>query len=130
MTLAPWGSEFFAHVNKHEAVFAAIPDYIHKAMVTAYVQGAMYTPMPEETLKGILHPWLGDSGRKAFYRQIAQANQCYTDEIQPLYSSIERPVLLIWGKEDRWIPLSKGNELHTLIPKSQLVVVSKYMMAG
>ena len=95
VALAPWGSEFFAHVNKYEAVFADIPDYIHKAIVSAYVQGAMHTPMPEETCQGILRPWLGETGRKAFYRQIAQASQRYTDEVQPLYKDIKRPVLLV-----------------------------------
>ena len=29
-------------------------------------------------------PWLGDRGQAAFYRQIAQADQRYTDEIEPL----------------------------------------------
>jgi pimeloyl-ACP methyl ester carboxylesterase len=124
VALAPWGSEFFAHVNKHEAVFAGIPDYIHEAMVTAYVKGAMYTPMPDKTLDGILGPWLAETGRKAFYRQIAQASQTYTDEIQPFYIQIECPVLLIWGEEDTWIPITKGHELHKLIPNSQFVSVA------
>jgi len=124
VAVAPWGSEFFAHVNKHEAVFADIPDYIHKAMVTAYVQGAMHTTMPEETLNGILNPWLGETGRRAFYRQIAQANQSFTDEVQSLYSTIKCPVLLIWGEEDTWIPIQKGRELHSLIPNSKFVPIA------
>jgi pimeloyl-ACP methyl ester carboxylesterase len=124
VALAPWGSEFFTHVNKHEAVFAEIPDYIHEAMVTAYVKGAMYSPMPKETLQGILDPWLGETGRRAFYRQIAQANQRYTDEIQPLYPTIKCPVLLIWGQEDTWIPIAKGLELYRLLPNAQFSPVA------
>ena len=125
VAVSPWGSEFFAHVNQHEEVFAALPDYIHEAVVAAYVKGAMYTPMPEETLEGISRPWLGERGRRAFYRQIAQADQRYTDEVQPLYSQIERPVLLIWGEEDTWIPIKRGRKLHEMIPTSQFVPVAR-----
>lgn len=124
VAVAPWGSEFFAHVNKHEAVFADIPDYIHKAMVTAYVQGAMHTDMNDETLQGILTPWLGDVGRQAFYRQIAQASQRFTDEVQPVYSQIRCPVGLIWGEEDTWIPIEQGRELHGLIPHSEFKAIA------
>jgi hypothetical protein len=35
------------------------------------------------------------TGQTAFYRQIAQANQRYTDEIEPLYSQIGVPTLIV-----------------------------------
>nr|WP_281351761.1 alpha/beta hydrolase [Alkalicoccus luteus] len=85
-------------------------------MVSAYVQDAMYTPMPADTLKGTITPWLKETGQAAFYRQIAQADQRYTDEIEPLYESMTVPTLIIWGAEDEWIPIGKGRELRRKIP--------------
>ena len=38
VALAPWGSPFFAHVKEHEVAFQGVPDYIHEAIVTAYVK--------------------------------------------------------------------------------------------
>lgn len=119
VALSPWGSPFFAHVKKHQAAFQDLPEYIHEAIVTAYVKGAMHRPMPEETLDGIVQPWRGEKGRRAFYRQIAQAEQRFTDEITPQYATIRRPLLLVWGEEDAWIPIDTGRKLHTLIPGSQ-----------
>lgn len=119
VALAPWGSPFFAHVKKHEEAFRDVPDYIHEAIVTAYVRGATCNPMDGETLAGILRPWLGTAGRRAFYRQIAQADQRFTDEIEPRYGDITCPVLILWGEEDRWIPVSTGQRLHQVIPTSQ-----------
>lgn len=123
VALAPWGSSFFSYVKQHEAVFQGLPDYIHEAIVRAYVQGAMRHPMPETTLEGIVQPWLGESGRKAFYRQIAQASQRFTDEIEPRYSDISRPVLIVWGEEDQWIPIEKGRQLHQAISSSKFVSI-------
>jgi len=123
VAVAPWGSSFFAHVRMHQSAFQGIPDYIHEAMVTAYVRGAMHKPMPAETLQGILRPWQGDMGQPAFYRQIAQADQRFTDEIEPLYAKITRPVLLVWGEEDTWIPSDRGRQLQQQIPQAQWVSI-------
>lgn len=125
VAIAPWGSPFFTHVNKFELAFRGIPEYIHAEMVSTYVQGAMFKEMDKETLTGIKKPWLGSLGQEAFYRQIAQANQKYTDEIEPLYSAINKPVLIIWGEEDTWIPIEKGRKLHEKIQSSEFVSIPR-----
>ena len=124
VAVSPWGSPFFQHVNAHETAFAGVPDYIHEAIVRAYVKTAAFKPIDNATLDMIVLPWTGIDGKAAFYRQIAQANSSYTDEVQPLYSQIARPVLILWGREDTWIPLERGEVLHDMIPGSFLHVVS------
>ncbi len=123
VAVSPWGSPFFRHVNAHEAAFAGLPDYIHEAVVRAYVQTAAHEPLDEETLAAIIAPWTGEEGKAAFYRQIAQADSRYTDEVQPRYREISVPVLILWGREDRWIPLERGRELNAMIPGSVLRVI-------
>lgn len=118
VALSPWGSAFFRHVNAHEDAFAGVPDYIHEAIVRAYVQTAACKPMDEALLDMIVRPWTGEQGKAAFYRQIAQADSSYTDEVQPLYGRISRPVLILWGREDAWIPLERGEQLHGMVPGS------------
>lgn len=124
VAVSPWGSPFFKHVNAHEAAFAGVPDYIHEAIVRAYVKTAAFKPIDDATLDMIVLPWIGPGGKAAFYRQIAQANSSFTDEIQPLYGKISKPVLIIWGREDAWIPLEKGEALHEMIPESLFNVIS------
>jgi pimeloyl-ACP methyl ester carboxylesterase len=119
VALGPWGSSFFQHVREYQPAFEGIPEYIHEAMVMAYVRGASYQPMARDTLSEIIKPWLTDIGKSAFYRQIVQADQQFTDEIEPMYGSIARPVLILWGEQDEWIPIAKGEELHRAIPSSE-----------
>jgi pimeloyl-ACP methyl ester carboxylesterase len=123
VAVSPWGSPFFQHVNAYEAAFAGVPDYIHEAIVRAYVKTAAFKPIDDVTLDIIVLPWTEPDGKAAFYRQIAQANSGYTDEVQPLYAQISSPVLILWGREDTWIPLERGEVLHDMIPGSLLHVI-------
>ena len=123
VAVSPWGSPFFMHVKVHEAAFAGVPDYIHNAIVRAYVKTAAFKPIDEAILNMIVRPWTEPGGKAAFYRQIAQADSCHTDEVQPLYAQISRPVLILWGREDSWIPLERGKILHDMIPGSLFHVI-------
>jgi pimeloyl-ACP methyl ester carboxylesterase len=124
VALAPWGSPFVRHVRDHEAAFAGLPSYIHAAILPAYIGGAALHPLPAPVLKLYVDPWLGVSGQAAFYRQIAQMDQRYTDEIESRYGQMRCPVRIIWGEQDGWIPVERGRELAKRIPDSSLLVVS------
>lgn len=123
VALDPWGSPFVRHVRDHEAAFAGLPPYIHAAIVPAYIAGAAFHPLPSQTLQLYAEPWLGASGQAAFYRQIAQMDQRYTDEIESRYGEMRCPVNIIWGEQDGWIPLERGYELAKRIAGSTLRVV-------
>ncbi len=125
VALSPWGSPFYRLVQEYTGVFRQVPAYMHRAMVAAYIKDSTYHPMNEEAMEPYLKPWLGVEGQAAFYRQISQNDQRYTDEVEPLYGEIERPVLILWGEEDRWIPPSKGEQLHKAIPGSELRMIPR-----
>jgi pimeloyl-ACP methyl ester carboxylesterase len=120
VALAPWGSPFVRHVREHETAFAGLPPYIHAAIVPAYIAGAAFRSLSAQALQLYVDPWLGESGQAAFYRQIAQMEQRYTDEIESRYSEIRCPVMILWGEEDRWIPIARGRELASRIPGATL----------
>ena len=120
VALRPWGSPFIRHVQQHEAAFSTLPAYIHEAILPAYIRGAVRRPLAEEELRPYVEPWLGEVGQAAFYRQIAQMDQRYTDEVEVRYGEVRRPVLILWGEEDAWIPLERGSKLAELIPDARL----------
>ena len=118
VSISPWGSPFFQHVKAHEAAFAGVPDYIHEAIVRAYINTAAFIPIADDTMEKTIQPWAGEDGKAAFYRQIVQAKEEYTDEVQSVYSQITRPLMILWGTEDTWIPVERGRLLNELIPSS------------
>lgn len=123
VALAPWGSEFFRLVRDHADVFTALPSAIHEGLLRAYIAGASHVGVAPAALEVLVSPWLEAPGQAAFYRQIAQADQAYTDEIEHLYPELDMPVLVIWGEEDTWIPVDRAHRLTALIPGAQLRLV-------
>ena len=123
VALSPWGSPFVQHVRRFEEAFQGLPEYIHKAILAAYLQDAADQKLDEDVSKAYMDPWIGPVGQPAFYRQIAQMDQRYTDEVQGRYEELELPVLILWGEQDRWIPKDKGEELHRLMANSTLKLV-------
>lgn len=123
VALAPWGSELFQLVRENAAVFGALPDPLHEALVRAYVRGAAHRPLPPTAEDALVSPWTGPRGKAAFYRQIAQADQRFTDEIEPRYAELDMPVRVIWGTEDTWIPVDRAHRLAAVIPGAELHLV-------
>ncbi len=123
VALAPWGSPFFRLVGEHSAVFGQLPPALHRALVREYVSSASSPGLHPATLDRLVEPWLDAVGQAAFYRQIAQADQRYTDEIQDRYGEIDIPVLVCWGADDTWIPPDKGRELAARVPGARLRLI-------
>ena len=123
VSVAPWGSPFYRLVKDYPGVFRQIPGYMHRAMLAAYIRDATYRPMGDEEMYPYIEPWLGKEGQAAFYRQIEQNDQRYTDEVEPLYGQIERPVLILWGEEDRWMSVEVGQKLHSAILGSRFETI-------
>ncbi|WP_346135845.1 alpha/beta fold hydrolase [Lentzea roselyniae] len=123
VAVAPWGSPFFRLVHEHAAVFERLPGNLHEALVREYVRSASSPGIAPEVLDGLVTPWTGAAGQPAFYRQIAQADQRYTDEIEPRYGDITIPVTVCWGADDEWIPPARGEQLAGAIPGAGLHLV-------
>jgi pimeloyl-ACP methyl ester carboxylesterase len=119
VALAPWGSPFVHHVREHEGAFSALPPYIHAAIVAAYIRGASHRTLSDAELEPYVAPWLGEIGQAAFYRQIAQTQQKYTDEVEGRYGELRCATLILWGEEDQWIPIERGRRLRRLIPAAR-----------
>lgn len=123
VALRPWGSDFFRLVAEHPAVFTAQPPAVHRGALEAYIAGASHRGLTTDQMNDLTLPWLSEEGQRAFYRQIAAADQRFTDEIQDRYPELDIPVKVVWGREDTWIPLERATQLAELIPGAELDVI-------
>jgi pimeloyl-ACP methyl ester carboxylesterase len=123
VALRPWGSEFFRLVRDHAEVFAALPAAVHKGAVEAYIGTASHRGLTGDQLATLTAPWLTAAGQQAFYRQIAEADERFTDEVQDRYAEIAIPVTVIWGAQDTWIPVDRASRLAETIPGARLEII-------
>lgn len=99
VAISPQGSALVQSAKQHEDVFSHLPAYVHEAILRAYIDGAVAKALRTSDMSLYLHPWLGDEGQKAFWRQIAQMDDKYTQEIEWRYGEMRCPVTLIWEKK-------------------------------
>lgn len=123
VAIRPQGSPFVVHARQHEAAFAGMPAYAHAALLDAYLRTAVAGPAGAADVASYAAPWLGEAGQIAFYRQIAQMDPVFTDAVEPLYPTLRCPVQLLWGTEDRWIPIETGRRLAAMLPEARFVEV-------
>ena len=91
VALRPWGSPFFRLVHDHADVFVQLPPAIHRGVVEAYVRGASHRGLDAGQLATLVDPWVGDEGQPAFYAQIAQADERFTEELEPCSAASTSP---------------------------------------
>lgn len=114
--LNPWGTPFSKHVQQHEAVFAAVPEYVHRAALEAHLKTATARLLCQQKMDFLVSPWLGEVGQQAYYRQVGQYDHDYTGQLESLYPQMDLPVLVMWGEEDRWVDITEGQRVAEMIP--------------
>jgi pimeloyl-ACP methyl ester carboxylesterase len=78
--------------------------------------------------------WIGERLRAAIYRRVQSQDyanagplrptlvRVITEDLAPLLPLIQSPTLLVWGAQDRAVPLAAAQVMARLIPDAQLVV--------
>jgi pimeloyl-ACP methyl ester carboxylesterase len=89
---------------------------IKNSMLDVYKNDQLVT---EKLIDRYFELSLREGNRTAFVKRMSQLNEKL--DISDL-KKITAPVLIQWGKEDRWIPLAKGYEFKKIIPKAELKI--------
>ncbi|KAA8652850.1 hypothetical protein EYZ11_003312 [Aspergillus tanneri] len=129
VAVRPFGSPFFRLVAQNPSVFTSIPDAIFQGMVRAYIQDASFKPLPKYVEDMLVKPWIagGSQGQAAFIRQIVQADQWHAEEVEGRYAEVgsAMPVKVVWGKEDRWIPVDRAEKLASAVGAREVVLIGE-----
>jgi len=85
---------------------------------------ALLMPNPPQVPAFVARDILRVSNQRAWIIQRAMATMLTgRDATDGLLPQLKMPVLIVWGAEDRAIPLSQGEKMHSLVPQSQLAVI-------
>lgn len=126
VAIGPFGQPLFKLIAEDEAVFKRLTGPMFEGVVEAYIRDAAHRPLSEQTTGILKQPWLRDrDGREGFVRQMCQANSRNTDAVEGRYAELggRMPVCVIWGKDDKWIPVENAERLSKVLRAKQVVVI-------
>lgn len=126
VAIGPFGKPLFKLVAENEGVFQAMTGPVFEGIVESYIRDAAAVPLEKEVMEMLKSPWISsEEGRNGFVRQMVQANSRNTDEVEGRYSEVglEIPVRVIWGREDRWIPVETASRLAEKLNSKDVVFI-------
>jgi pimeloyl-ACP methyl ester carboxylesterase len=119
-----WGTPWSLHVRRTGIEpFAGLPAYLYEGLMSAYLDTAVAGPMDEAALRPFLTPFSGPAGQAAFFRQVIQLDECYTDEVEGRLGEVRAPTGIVWGSEDRWLDIDFAERLAAAIPDAGLTYI-------
>lgn len=126
VAIGPFGKPLFELVAANEKKFLNMEDLSYEGVVDSYIRDAAFVPLEDKVMDMLKRQWVSNlDGRKGFLRQMVQANSRNTDEVEGRYSEVglEIPVRIIWGREDRWIPVETASRLAEKLNSKDVVLI-------
>ncbi|MDQ0155348.1 alpha/beta fold hydrolase [Robertmurraya andreesenii] len=101
-----------------------IKRYLEKSGVMKNLQNVVFNQqlIDEEMFQGYMEPFLNEEIFKGLARLLRHREGDLSEE---MLHKIETPCLLIWGEEDKVVPLSIGKRLQKDLKNSRLIVLSE-----
>jgi pimeloyl-ACP methyl ester carboxylesterase len=127
VAIGPFGKPLFKLVAENRSVFESLTGPVFEGVVEAYVRDAAHMELSKEVMKELKRPWTesGEEGRKGFVRQMCQANGRSVDAVSGRYKEVGQkvPVCVIWGEEDKWIPVETAGRLAEALGAREMMIV-------
>lgn len=124
VVLIPWGTPTLKHVKAHLEVYRTMPAGPFEAIVASHLRSATERPLEETAFEAYLSQWRGEEGKAAYLRKDVQLEERDTAGLEPLLGSVEVPVRIVWGGEDRWLDPIRAGDLAERIPDSEPTIVA------
>jgi pimeloyl-ACP methyl ester carboxylesterase len=110
-------------MQAHLDVYRTMPTHIYERVAAAHIGTAVHRPMDEATFEQYFARWRDEDGQEAYLQKVAQFDEEYTAEFEPLLGSVRVPVRIIWGERDAWLDPAFASRLHELLPNSDLRLI-------
>ncbi len=123
VVLRPWITPTTRHMQAHLDVYRTMPTHIYERVAAAHIGTAVHRPMDEATFEQYFARWRDEDGQEAYLQKVAQFDEEYTAEFEPLLGSMQTPERIIWGEQDAWLDPAFARRLHELLPNSDLKLI-------
>jgi pimeloyl-ACP methyl ester carboxylesterase len=126
VAVGPFGKPLFKLVAENENVFKQLSGSVFEGVVESYIRDAAHIALSPQDMEALKRPWLeSEESQHAFIRQMVQANSRNTDAVEPRYAEVGKaiPVKVIWGAEDKWLPVSEAQRVGEKVGAKEIAIV-------
>jgi len=112
----------------HKRQDPELPKHTHvedviRDLRAALPDGVQNTKGFEQVLNDYVEPWDSELGNELLFQHIRLLHPHYCNSVASDLKTLGKPAMIIWGEQDRQIPLKFAHRLHREIAESQLVVI-------
>jgi pimeloyl-ACP methyl ester carboxylesterase len=100
------------------------PEFVRGAIATAFDRGMAFRErLSPDLLESFEDAFAGAEGAAAFFRFMGQTEPAKVLPTPDELGALEIPVLIFWGEEDPWWPVSLGERLNEAMPTSSFATL-------
>ncbi|KAF5635761.1 hydrolase or acyltransferase (alpha beta hydrolase superfamily) [Fusarium sp. NRRL 52700] len=127
VAIGPFGQPLFKVIAENPQLFEQLPDTAFEGILESYISDAAYYELPKETMQMLKEPWLREGGKRGFIRELCQANFRSTEEVEARYGEVgpKLPIKIIWGADDKWLPVEVAHRLGNALRTREVIVIDK-----
>jgi pimeloyl-ACP methyl ester carboxylesterase len=123
VVLAPWITPRTRAMQRELGRYQTLPDPELAETIAQHLRTATQHPLSSESFDLLFSQWDGAEGQQLYLRNVACLNEADTEAFEPLLSSLSIPVLVLWGEQDAWLPLSTSERIASRIPSARRLVL-------
>jgi pimeloyl-ACP methyl ester carboxylesterase len=87
------------------------------------LKGGFAATPDDSVMTGLIAPYATEVGKLSLIRNAAALDTNHTTELTPLLARIDAPTLIVWGEDDRFLPVKYAERLAIDIPAAKVVRV-------
>lgn len=109
--LWPMMTDTTRHIQEHLDAYRTMPTALFGEIIAAHLRTTTSRPLRPEATRAYLDRFAGEQGQQRYLDQVAGFTEDDTREVVGRLSQVAVPTSLIWGAEDRWLPVDTAERL-------------------
>jgi pimeloyl-ACP methyl ester carboxylesterase len=109
--LAPWVTGVAQHMQAHPDAYRSMPTALFGEVIAAHLHTTTHRPLSREAARAYLDRYAGEQGQQRYLDQVDGFTEDDTRDVVALLHEIAVPTAVLWGAEDRWLPVDHAAQL-------------------
>lgn len=123
VVLRPWITATTRHIKAHMDVYASMPTHSFREIAAAHLRTATEQPMQPEVFAAYFDQWEGEQGQQLWLRNVRGFDEQDTADFEPLLDAMATRTRIVWGEQDRWLPVEVSATIQSRLPNADRVLI-------